>query len=206
MTALSDQELLELCLTGEAQAWSEFVERFSGSIHGAIYATLRRYAPELIYRDRVRDFYQQAFLSLCENECRRLRTFTAKNKCSLAGWLRVVVSRMVIDELRKQNPPTIPLDPAPVNPEQSRTATANPPDNHPSPPELLESKEEMTFLRRELEELPSRELLIMRLRFSDGLSGKEVAQVLGISRNAVDQIVHRVKSRLKDRAREAGFE
>ena len=113
---------------------------------------------------------------------------------------------MVIDELRKQNPYAIPLDLASDDPDRPRIATANPPDQNPSPPELLASKEEMAFLQSELEQLAPRDRLIMQMRFGDGLSGEEVARMLGISRNAVDQTVHRVKQRLKQKAHEAGID
>ncbi len=202
MKSLSDNELLQRCLQGDPEAWAQFVERFSGTIHGAIYATLRRYAPELVSPERARDLFQQVFLALCENDRRRLRSFRGKGGCSLAGWLRVATTRLVIDQLRRREPAgrSLDVDPAPGN----RPGLA-PPDRGPLAPEILEEREAVAFLRRELESLPPRERLIMQLRFADGLPGREVARLVGISRNNLDQIVHRIKARLKKRAREQGY-
>lgn len=205
MAPLSEKELLGRCFAGKAEAWSEFVARYSGPIHGAICAVLRRYAPEKLAPDRRQDFFQQAFLALCENNCRRLRTFTGENGCSMSTWLRVVVSRLVIDELRRQDPPSLPLDPAPDGRDRAAGPSADPADQTPLPPEQLETEQTIDFLRRQLEELDPRERLIMQLRFVDGLSGERTAEVVGLSRNNVDQIVHRVKERLRQRALAQGF-
>ncbi len=203
MKNLSDQDLLQRCLDREEAAWAEFVERFSGPIRGAIYATLRRYAPELVSPEQARDLFQQVFLALCQDDCRRLRSFKGRGGCSLAGWLRVVATRQVIDQLRRREPAGRPLHGAPGDQPGSRPL--DPPDQGPLAPEMMEDKEAVAFLRRELHELKPRERLIMQLRFGDGLSGREVASLVGVSRNHLDQIVHRIKARLKKRAREEGY-
>ena len=205
MKSLSDKELLQRCLQGDPEAWAQFVERFSGTIHGAIYATLRRYAPELVSPERARDLFQQVFLALCENDRRRLRSFRGKGGCSLAGWLRVVTTRLVIDQLRRRAPAGVPLDTAPAEPGGPGPPALDPPDQGPLAPEVMESRQAAEFLRRQLDALSPRDRLIMQLRFGDGLPGAEVARIVGVSRNNLDQIVHRIKARLRKRAQEKGY-
>jgi len=199
---LSDRELLGRCLEGAPAAWDLFVNRFSGLIHQTIRATLRRYAADSS-PDRLRDLFQQAFLALWEDDRRRLRGYSARNDCSVATWLRLVVARLVIDQLRRREPPTVPLNPS--GEDREAGPGLDPPDPQPLANGRLAEKEAVNFLRSELEGLPARERLILKLRYEDGLSGAETARLLGLERNNVDQILHRIRTRLRRRAESAGL-
>lgn len=58
---------------------------------------------------------------------------------------------------------------------------------------------EFEALYRALAELSSTDQELLRLSSWDGLTRDEIAQVLGIKENAVDQRLHRARSRLKAR-------
>jgi DNA-directed RNA polymerase specialized sigma24 family protein len=47
------------------------------------------------------DIYSSVFLSLIENNFKKLRQFRNKNACSLTTWLTIITSRMTIDYMRK---------------------------------------------------------------------------------------------------------
>jgi RNA polymerase sigma factor (sigma-70 family) len=205
MAASHEIELLQKCRQGNQEAWAEFVQAYSGPIHSAIFSALKRYAPEKINQDRVQEHFQQVMLALCENGCKRLASFSAKNGCKLSTWLRVVVSRLVIDDLRRQPPASLSIDPNPADDGKQHYRPVNPADDNPLPPEMIQSKEAVEFVRAELAKLDQRERLIMQLRFMDGLSGEQTAGIVGISRNNVDQIVHRIKRRLKEKAVAGGY-
>lgn len=204
MAGLSDEKLLSLCLSGRGDHWQRFVERFSGLVLFTIRATLRRYGAADQSPETLRDLYQQVFLSLLEDDRRRLRAYSGRGGCSLATWLRVVVSRLIVDHLRRQEPATVPLatDPAGADPPGAAPAPADP---GPSPLEELQEQEAVEFLRQEIEALPPRERLALKLRYQDGLSGQEAAELMHLKRNHLDQILWRVKERLRQRAKEKGL-
>jgi hypothetical protein len=54
------------------------------------------------------------------------------------------------------------------------------------------------WLRRPFEQLPPREGELALLRYSEGLAIAEVAGRLGMTRNAVDQALHRLHRRLRE--------
>ena len=65
--------------------------------------------------------------------------------------------------------------------------------------EMAIKKEEAELIRLLLGELSAADHDILVLRYFCGLSVKDVAKVLGISRNAAQVRLHRAKERLKNR-------
>jgi RNA polymerase sigma factor (sigma-70 family) len=96
---LSDRELVDLCLQGEQQAWTEFLRRFQPIIAGVIAATIRRRT--LPDRALVDDLVQAVLLKLCDRDCRAMRTFHWLNENSFRAFLKVVSSNAVQDYFRK---------------------------------------------------------------------------------------------------------
>ena len=73
------------------------------------------------------------------------------------------------------------------------------------PEEMAIKKEEAELIRRLLGELSAADHDILVLRYFCGLSVKEAAKVLGISRNAAQVRLHRAKERLREAFDEAGI-
>jgi RNA polymerase sigma-70 factor (ECF subfamily) len=71
-------------------------------------------------------------------------------------------------------------------------------DAAPSSPEF-EADHEIELLHAALDSLSSNDRELIRLSSWDGLSRGEIAQVLGINENAVDQRLYRARTRLKSR-------
>jgi RNA polymerase sigma factor (sigma-70 family) len=117
----------------------------------------------------------------------------------------VVTSRLVIDHLRKKPPFHISLDSCGKENYGQGNKALKIPDSRPPPLELLQEKETLIFLDELLEELKPRERLAMQLRFKDGLSGEKTATLLKMNRNHLNQIIHRVKKSLRQKAEEKGF-
>ncbi|KIX11262.1 RNA polymerase sigma factor [Dethiosulfatarculus sandiegensis] len=203
--ALTDQKLLRICLEGDSGAWREFVRRFSGLVFHSIKATLLRFEAKDRDQELARDLFQETFLALCEDNYRKLRIFKGKNGCSLATWLRVLTSRLVIDYLRKKKLPQISLDSYGKEFYGQGNNGLKIPDSRPPPLELLQEKEIRIFLDELLDELKPREKLAIQLRFKDGLSGEKTAMLLKMNRNHLNQIIHRVKKSLREKAEEKGF-
>lgn len=201
--AQQEYDLPPGCLEGDAAAWDDFVRRFSPLIRQVIGATLARFNASDRSTDRVADLFQGVFLALWEDDRRRLRSFQGRNNCSFNTWLRVVVSRLVIDALRRKTPYTVALAEEQADDEDTPGVVLA--DEGPLADERAESRQALDFVGEELSELSHRDRLVVKLRFLDGMTGQQVAEMVGISRNHVDQIAHRVKNRLKEKATQCGY-
>jgi RNA polymerase sigma-70 factor, ECF subfamily len=96
----SDTKLIKACLAQDKVAWDMFVEKYSRLICHAIVITLKKHltAPE---NQVVDDLFHTVFLSLIENNYKKLRQFKWKSK--LSSWLHIIAVRTTIDYLRKQS-------------------------------------------------------------------------------------------------------
>ena len=203
-TAKQESGLPIGCLEGDPAAWDDFVRRFSPLIRQVIGATLARFNAADRSQDRVADLFQGVFLALWEDDRRRLRSFQGRNNCSVNTWLRVVVSRLVIDALRRTNPYTVALAEEQPDDDDAPSGVVLA-DEAPLADDRVQARQALEFIQDELNEMDQRDRLVLKLRFLDGMSGKQVAEMIGISRNHVDQISHRVKNRLKDKAAQYGY-
>jgi len=93
-----ERKLIKDCLAKNENAWDSFVERYSSLITSAIYKSLRRHS--LPSKNHVEDIFQNVFLSLFENNSRKIRRF--KWGCRLGTWLYTIASHITFDYLRKQ--------------------------------------------------------------------------------------------------------
>lgn len=90
---LSDRELIDRAIAGEAKAKEEFVARFRNFLH-----RLLQESPLLPQEQE--DCFQQIFVHLWEHDCRRLRQW--KGNEQFLSWLRRVVRNLVVDQWRSQ--------------------------------------------------------------------------------------------------------
>ena len=179
-----ERNLLNGCVAGEKAAWDAFVLQYSNLVYHTIRRTLTLHHAES--RDEiVEDLYQECFVSFLRDDYKKLRQFRGERGCTLASWLRVVVSRETIDFLRKQKAPTV---------EVNETLASD----QPGALEILASGEEQRSLAQALEELSPRDRLIIELSYAQGLGAEEIAGILKISVGAF----YTQKSRLLTRLRE----
>ena len=176
-----ERKLLDRCLAQDKEAWDTFVETYNRLISHAIAQTLKKYSvsPETHVVD---DLFHTVFLSLVENNCKKLRQF--QWKCKLSSWLHIIAVRVTIDYLRKQSEhlslngetdEKIPL--------KERIANGNP-----LPDELLESKEKERIFEQIKSTLTSRERLFVELYYCRELSPNEIARILNTTTNNVYQL------------------
>ncbi len=100
------------------------------------------------------------------------------------GWLFTIAHNVVIDTYRRQRP-VRPLD-----------SIADPPDSKASPEELAIASDEGRQLRAMLAELTEDQRNVVELRLA-GLTGVEIAEVLGRSHGSVKTIQFRAVARLR---------
>ncbi len=144
----------------------EAVSRFEGP--------LTRYAARLLGDDdAARDVVQEAFLRLCVQD----RSHVDHR---LAEWLFTVCRNRALDVLRKEGRMSQWTD--------ARThLTATP---EPGPPEVLEQKEDSARVLHLLERLPASQREVLRLKFQDGFSYKEISRISGHSVSNVGFLIH----------------
>jgi RNA polymerase sigma factor (sigma-70 family) len=153
----------------------------SGESAEWIEQALQRYERPLVrYTARItsdpepaRDIVQDAFLQLC-------RADRARVEGRLAAWLFTVCRNGAVDYRRKVGR-MVDLDCA-----RDLAATAA----ESLPGEVAVRHDEHTQLLRALGELPTRQQEVIRLRFQDGLSYKEISQVTGLSVSNVGYLMH----------------
>ncbi len=98
---MPDDEIIRKCLNDEdGSAWEGFVRDYSRVIWGAIHRTF--HACSFAYSPQdTEDVFSCVYLSLIENDFRKLRQFRGENACSLSTWLSVIAVRKSIDYVRK---------------------------------------------------------------------------------------------------------
>lgn len=164
---------LDACINGDKHAWDAFVDRWAGVVYSAVQRTMKsRGAAE---RADVEDAVQEVFVRLLKDDCRLLRSYDA-NRASLSTWLTLVSRSVTIDRHRRQRPATVPLD------DRDRAA---PPD---APPPSLSVP---------IHVLTSRQRLVLRLLFDDGLSVEQAARFLDVDEQTVRSTKHKALSRLR---------
>jgi RNA polymerase sigma-70 factor (ECF subfamily) len=189
---LSDRELFKHCAEGSAEAWDFFVEKYSKLVYNSIHATLRKYSSDFLREDR-EDIYSQIFLSLLEDDCRRLRQFRGERNSTAASWLRVIAMNTTINYISRTKTHSS-LDDGSETGMMARPQTDPP---APSVPELLNDAQEMKLLKLLIEKLDSEDKLIVRYHL-EGLSSKEIGRIVHKSNNAVDSKLSRIRKKLKD--------
>lgn len=144
--------------------------------------SLLRYAQHFVHDlDLARDIVQDTFLRLCRQNQQEVRP-------KLVKWLFTVCRNRAIDVKRKENRMKPSLD------YQLSQRPAAPSD----PSQRLDQEEAAVGLMRHVARLPDRQQEILRLKFSAGLSYRQIAEVTGLTVSNVGVILHTAISKLRD--------
>lgn len=179
-----EKNLISGCLREEKSAWDAFVLQYSDLVYHTIKRTFNLYHTEA-RQDSVEDLFQEFFLSLIQENFKKLHQFRGDRGCSLASWLRVVASRRTIDYLRGQKQRDV---------EATESLSAEQPD----PPDFFLNDEQEALLSKALEALSPRERILINLMYRQDLSPDDIASILKISVGAL----YTQKSRLLAKLRE----
>ena len=142
---------------------------------------LTRYATRLLGdADRARDAVQDTFIRLMERPLGEIDHH-------LAEWLFTVCRHRSLDILRKES-------------RMSRfdeSAIERVPSADPRPGHALEREETHAAMRRLIDGLPARQQEVIRLKFQDGFSYKEISRITKISVNHVGVLIHNAVQSLR---------
>ena len=183
-----EKKLLKRCLAKDKKAWDAFVERYERLISNAILQTLNKYSVDQADRI-VPDLFHTVFLSLIEDDCKKLRQF--KQKSQLSTWLHVIAVRVTIDYLRKESKHLL-LDGDKVLPEDGEITNWDP-----LPDVLMELKQEREIFQKIKKLLTSREQLFIELYYTRELASSKIAAILKTTENNVYQLKNRIREKMK---------
>lgn len=197
---MDDLGFVQRCIKGDKLARSEFTDKYSRLIYNYIHSILKLKGASPVPED-VADLFQEIFIFLAKDNFKKLRSFKAKNGCSLASWLRQVVVNYTIDYLRKTKA-AVSLDEE--NSEELSlkdilTDSALPVS------ETVIQKERITSLKDCIKELESADKYFLELHLNQDLSLEELRRHLRISRGAVDMRKSRIIERLRECFKGKGF-
>jgi len=137
------------------------------------------------------DRYRYMLEALGADDYRRLRAYHSQSRSSFPAWLTVVARRLCVDfdrgrvgradrasdrvsNARRLRRGLLDLTGEPADPDTL-------PDTREDPSGQVESEERRSAVEHVLGELPPRDQLLLRLRYEDGLSVREIADVMGFA-------------------------
>jgi RNA polymerase sigma-70 factor (ECF subfamily) len=170
-----DQELLALIQDGSHQAFAELVERHTERFYRLAY----RYVQN---RETAEDLVQDAFLRLWENPA----IWQPDRNSKFTTWFYRIMVNLCLDWQKKKRP--IQLD------EDMPLA-----DERESADEAMIRMQEQRLLENEIAALPERQRTALNLCFDEGLSNQEAAEAMGLNLKALQSLIMRAKTTLKER-------
>ena len=161
--------------TGSHQAFAELVQRHTERFYRLAY----RYVQN---RETAEDLVQDAFLRLWENPA----SWRPDRNSKFTTWFYRIVVNLCLDWQKKKRP--MPLD------EDMPLA-----DERESADEAMIRIQEQRLLEKEIAALPERQRTALNLCFDEGLSNQEAAEAMGVNLKALQSLIMRAKTTLKER-------
>lgn len=172
-TAYDPKDLIERCKRGDRSGWEEFYARY----HGMVSCAVRRIGPT--GREDVEDTVQEVFIHLI----RALQQYDPSKP--LEVYILEIARRVRISSLRRasamkrggSNPRPVPVDAHDGNYEGGFVSLASEAD---SQEDSLMKAQQTMLLRRALADLSEACQRLLGMRYYDGLSYKEIAELLRV--------------------------
>lgn len=176
-------ELLQRCRERDKDAWEVFIEHYGRIIYHYIVKTMKRYL-YMYNEDDLDDIFNNVFLALLSENCKKLREFRGGNERSFLAYLRVIIFHIAVDYLREKKTfieleriQHLDLAPA-ISAKMDRR----------------DLREMILILR---EGLPARYNLLFRLIYEEGFNFSEVADIMNMKINAVHQLKYRMVCKIR---------
>ena len=186
----SDEELIRRVVAGDEGAAGVLFDRHAAALR----ASVRRRMPAAM-RGKVgeSDVLQEAWLAAVLS----LGKFEDRGDGSFAAWLRTILDRKLVDEVRRHTDAAM-RDAR--REERLATDAGVPSPDQPSPSGEVAAAEQSARIRAVVDGLPSDYAAVIRLIHQDGLTLVEAGQRMGRSADAVRKLYGRALACLVDRA------
>jgi RNA polymerase sigma-70 factor (ECF subfamily) len=163
----SDSTLLSRARAYDPVALAELYDLYAPTMYAYIY---RRVGDPALAEDLTGELFLRVLRAICDGVAWR-RSFNA--------WVYRAAHNLVVDHYRRSHrAEQVPLD-------ESATAGGRPPDK------AIESRFEEERLRRALERLTPQQQEVLALRFGEGLTAREVGELIGKTTGAVEALQRR---------------
>jgi len=180
ITGLSDEELVQQIQDGNRSAFSELVNRHARRYYGLAYRMLSD-------KHEAEDMVQTALLKLWEHP----EKWQPQKKVKFTTWFYRVVLNQCLDHLKKKRP--LLTDKEDLISEVESGAD-----------DAVDDLARQERLEQALAELPERQRVALNLCFYEGLSNQEAADIMGVRLKALQSLLMRAKSTLRERFSIAG--
>jgi RNA polymerase sigma-70 factor (ECF subfamily) len=171
----ADAELLTRIAQGDNTAFALLVRRHTLRFYRVAYRFLRS-------RSNAEDIVQDAFLKLWEKPS----LWQADRNTAFTTWFYRIVVNLCLDHAKKKRPLQLIDD------------TWMPDERETQEEEMLMS-EKQQLLEAHIAILPERQRTALNLCFYEGLSNQEAAQAMGLHLKALQALLMRAKTTLKER-------
>lgn len=175
---LSDNELVERTRSGDVRSYEELVRRYERLVGRVIYPYAGRDAA-------VEDLVQETFLRAYD----RLSTFNPEYR--FKTWLLTIANNLGIDTLRRRR------EVVEFNPDLHAPLTRGPDAD-------ADEAERARSVRDAVMALPESYSVPLVLRYAEGLTYAEIAEVIGITIPALKSRLFRARNMLAERLEEKG--
>lgn len=179
----ADKALVAAVLQGDAGGYRVLVERYQGRVYSILYGMVRN-------REDATDLTQEAFVKAYQN-LSRFRT-----ESSFYTWLYRIAMNVAIDHLRRQKKRAHEAFEDGVATEETGGVVSDG-SHRDGPGRTLERKQLHARLLAALEQLPEDQRQAVVLREVDGLSYKEIAEVMGIPEGTVMSRLYYARRKLQ---------
>jgi len=184
LNKLSDKELIEGFLAGNADHYVEITERYTEKVFNLAFRFTRN-------QEDSEEVLQDVFVTVYN----KLEAF--EGKAAFSSWLyRVTVNTALMLIRKRKQSPTISVEE--VSPQIKETWTGDTSAN--SDIDYISSRHELrAMLEQAVDKLPEEYKSIFLMRDVDGMSNQEVGEILGMSVAAVKSRLHRARLMLRKR-------
>lgn len=174
-TEATETELLSAAITFDEHALSELYDRYEAKIYSYIY---RRVGEQALSEDLT----AQVFLKMLE-AIRKKKAWHS----SFSGWLYRIAHNLIVDHYRRRDKkPQVPIDDVPILPDEGD-----------GPVRAAEKRLDAERLRSAMVSLTEEQAEVVSLRFLEGYSINEVAQLMGKTDGAIKALQYRAVSTLR---------
>jgi RNA polymerase sigma-70 factor (ECF subfamily) len=185
---MNEKQLIAKCIARDETAWRKFLKVYSDCIYGSVVNLLKKYSVDST--EAAEDIYATVIEKLLDDDCRALRSFKWNSK--LTTWLISISRNKAYDQLRSlKRKPTVSLD-APVSEDEDEYINFIAADV-----DLDHDMEVSLTVEEALEKLPAGDKLILRFYYIEGLREREIADLLGMSTDALSARKSRALAKLK---------
>lgn len=192
---MDDRELIRRCVDKDDKAWREFLKSYGACIYGSIASLLAKFSihePEI-----AEDIFASVIEKLITDECAALKRFGWNSRVST--WLVSVARNKTYDYLRsRRRRPTISLS-TPVEGRDVEIEQVLADDL-----DLDHDLEIKLTVREALRLVPTRDRLILKMYYIEGMKEREIGELLDLSVDAVSARKSRALKKLKKLVRKGG--